>query len=477
MSRPRTPIDRLRARMTALAAAGMGVALLTATSIAALRSTQPTGPIPGYTSADGQQVVQMMAPAGGLAPFLVEEDLRPGAVLAAILLIVPFAALALQAPRVGSLTPDRQAAPAGPGRCHPCRPAPAAGHQDRLRLRARRPACRARLPGGAAAARCGPARGLAAASRPADVAATGLAGRGRPSDAGGGSPRGTERHPARRSADSDPSSGPPIAPAGGLAQWTGRTRRPAIRRSRRVDNGLEALLLLVCVRTLVARRAARTGRDRGRADDETSGSPDGSVTNHGTSSRLGPGSSAKSRLVGDRGSHDAAVAVLAAAQRRGNPRASGAVGGVLFVCGLSFGVEAVLVASVVGPSSVGDAAFYVGGALLAAVVGAVGVLVALLALALNLTDHLLSARRSVASTATLGTRAAPPPGRADPRLVGDCGASHRRRDTARWTAVRTTHDQPHAGDNHHHCRVDRGGHAAVRSARRPSVDDHVIPQG
>ncbi|MEH3076476.1 MAG: hypothetical protein PGN11_07300 [Quadrisphaera sp.] len=83
----------------------------------------------------------------------------------------------------------------------------------------------------------------------------------------------------------------------------------------------------------------------------------------------------------------------------------GTVGGVLFVCGLSFGVEAVFSAGLFvqetgyRPSDLG---FYLGGAALAAAVAGVGIVVALLALALSLTDHLLAVRRSVAATAALG---------------------------------------------------------------------------
>ena len=105
-------------------------------------------------------------------------------------------------------------------------------------------------------------------------------------------------------------------------------------------------------------------------------------------------------------SRDPAVAVLAAAQRRSSPRAAGAVAGVLFVCGLSFGIEAVLITDLLRPSEglqQGNLDFYVGGALLAGLVGLTASIVALLALALSLTDHLLGARRAVASTAALGT--------------------------------------------------------------------------
>lgn len=194
LSRPRTPVDRLRTRMTALAAAGTGVALLAALSIAALRSTEPTGLTLGYTDADGRQVVeQHPAAEGGLAPFLAEEGLRPGATLAAVLLVVPFLGLALQALRVGSLALDRQEAllalaGATPG--------------DLRHVRMRRTAVSFGLGGSArgtpvpaavAAARPCAARGLAAATDPADVAAAGLAGRRRPADAGRGCHRSTQQ--------------------------------------------------------------------------------------------------------------------------------------------------------------------------------------------------------------------------------------------------------------------------------------------
>ena len=96
LSRSRTPVDRLRARATALAAAGIGVAALAATSIAALRADEPTGLSLYYRDADGVEVVEeQLRVSGGLAPFLAQDGLRPGAVLAVVLLVLPFTALAL----------------------------------------------------------------------------------------------------------------------------------------------------------------------------------------------------------------------------------------------------------------------------------------------------------------------------------------------------------------------------------------------
>jgi hypothetical protein len=146
------------------------------------------------------------------------------------------------------------------------------------------------------------------------------------------------------------------------------------------------LLLLVCVHAVVTRRAATTRTPRPPSADRL------------PSARSGP------RL----GRRDTAVGLLAEAQRRANPRACGAVAGVLFVCGLAFGVAAAFSTSIVLPldepqeGAATDVAFYLGGAGLAAVLGLVAALVALVALALMLTDHLLTARRSVAATAALG---------------------------------------------------------------------------
>lgn len=413
LSRARTPVDRLRTRMTALAAAGTGVALLAAISIAVLRSTEPTGVTVGYTDPDGRQVVeQQLAAEGGLAPFLAQEGLRPGAVLAAVLLIVPFLALALQALRVGSLALDRHEALLALAGATP-------GDLRHVRMR------RTAASFGLGALLAGPlylllwlllGRALPAGWRLLPIpqawlplawlavaglltlAGAGIGARSRPQRA----------DPLARARHAEP---PPrvlvawLSGLGAVAVLLFALRAASVSNSDVAEAAvllLEALLLLVCASTVVALRAARTRGAPGRGDDNSSAASAGAGRSR-TSRRVGAAPTANRRLFGSRGSHNAAVTVLAAAQRRGNPRAAGAVAGVLFICGLSFGVEAAFIASVLNQSDVVSAAPYVGGALLAAVVGAVGVLVALLALALSLTDHLLSARRSVASTAALGT--------------------------------------------------------------------------
>lgn len=101
---------------------------------------------------------------------------------------------------------------------------------------------------------------------------------------------------------------------------------------------------------------------------------------------------------------DQAVEVLAAAQRRGHPNGAGWVAAVLFVCGLSFHIETAYLFHFVSdagrlPTGV---MFYVGPTLLAMAAGAGAIAVAVGALSLSMTDHLMTARRAVASTAALG---------------------------------------------------------------------------
>ena len=392
LSRSRTPVDRLRARATALAAAGMGVATLAAASIAGLRATESTGLTNYYQDESGAEVVEeQFEVGGGLAPFLAEDGLRPGTVLAAVLLVLPFAALALQALRVGSLALDQQA-----GRLVLAGATPA----DLRRVRMRR----AGLAFGVGGLLSGPlyvllwlalgpavTPGWRLLPRPqwwlpplwlAVAAALALAGgllAVRP-----------------RAARADPlaTTTAPDAPPPRAVSWlTGlgagvvlaATLWSDVRGAVPAAGVLVAVVLLLTSARAAATRRAATGRPaRSRSADR----------------RL------PTRSGWRLGRRDDAVGVLADAQRRANPRACGAVAGVLFVCGLSFGVAAAFATGVLVPDDeygVGqDVAFYVGGAGLAAVVGLVAAVVALAALALTLTDHLLTARRSVAATAALG---------------------------------------------------------------------------
>jgi hypothetical protein len=399
LSRRRTPVDRLRARATAAAAAGMGVALLAAASIAGLRADQPTGTTLAYRDATGAEVTEVLVEiGGGLAPFLAQDGLRPGTVLAAVLLVLPFAALALQALRVGSLALDQQAARLSLAGATPA---------DLRRIRVRR----AGLAFGAGGLLAGPLHvllwlALGPAVTPgwrllpvpqpwlvlvwaAVVVGLALVGAALAWRSGRRRPDPLSRQPTAA-----PPPGRPVAWTSGLAALL------VLVVGFRLQGGdagfavallVAVLLLLVSVHAVVTRRAGATRATR------PAGGPRAP-----SADRL-PRAGSRLRLA----RRDAAVVVLAAAQRRADPRACGAVAGVLFVCGLSFGVVASFAVGVLVPPDDGfgvgrDVAFYVGGAGLAAVVGIVAAVVALLALALTLTDHLLTARRSVAATAALG---------------------------------------------------------------------------
>ncbi len=392
LSRSRTPVDRLRARATALSAGGMGVALLAAASIAGLRATEPTGVTAYYDDGAGGQVVDVQYRAGGgLAPFLAEDGLRPGTVVAAVLLVLPFTALALQALRVGSIALDRQAAQLSLAGATP-------GDLRRVRVR------RGALAFGAGGLLAGPAHLLlwlllGRAPRPGwrllpdpqawlplvwIAVAAGLAVVGAVLAVRPGSRR---VDPLARGAVPDAPPGRPTAWLSGLAAVAvlAAVLRTDLRGAVPAAGFLVVVLLLVvCAHAVVARRAAAARTPR-----------------PGGGERL-PRSRSVRPLAGA-GARDAAVHVLAAAQRRANPRACGAVAAVLFVCGLSFGIETALVTGLLVDDDSPGVGFYAGGAGLAAVVGLVAATVALLALALTLTDHLLTARRSVAATAALGT--------------------------------------------------------------------------
>ncbi|PPK94284.1 hypothetical protein CLV92_108187 [Kineococcus xinjiangensis] len=385
LSRPRTPVDRLRAGATTAAATGIGVALLMAAAIAAVRSTEPTGSTLHYTLPDGTKVQEEILQApGGLISFVADTGLRSGTTLAAVLLVLPFVALALQAARVGSLALEREAALLTLAGAAPA---------DLRRVRVRRTASAFALGGMLA----GPAYlvawlvlGLAPpyGSRllPAPEPWLGLAWLGVVlALAAAGAVLGTWSS-ARRG------SGPLAARARAEAPSRLHVVLPVVAAiglfpvfavpglSGVLSFALllaELLLLLWAAGAASARRAAR-----------------------GTSTR--PRRTRPLR-VGFLHPRDPAAAVLAAAQRAGNPRAVAAAAGVLFLCGFSFGVEAAFLAFFgTEPVDSHDVAFYVTGVALAAAVAAVAILVALAALALSLTDHLLGARRAVASTDALG---------------------------------------------------------------------------
>lgn len=384
LARPRSAVDHLRARATTAAAAGIGVVLLMAVTIAGIPDLVRPG-------------MQLTAAQEDLSEFLRQSGLRPGTVMAALLLVLPFAALAVQALRVGSLALQRQAGLLALAGATPV---------DLRRVRVARTRA-AFLRGGLWAAPAyavlwlllGVALPPGSRLLPAPqwwlpLAWVGVA----LVLLGVGSLLGVRAPSTSQDDDGTVSaalSRQDLVASGAPSLWWAAASGAAavlvaLLGVRSVSSAstplpvflavlcLTVLLAAVCAALLVARAAAAPPRSRRRR---------------------------RVRGVRRAGPGGAAVSVLAGAQRRANPVAAGTVGGVLFVCGLSFGVEASLSAGLLAPSygySPSELGFYLGGAALAATVAVVGIFVALLALALALSDHLLATRRSVAATAALG---------------------------------------------------------------------------
>lgn len=382
LSRVRSPLDRLRRATTAAAAAGIGAVALAATSVAGLATTS-VGQLEGVPVPDASAGGDLAVVDGAdLAPYVAEAGLRPGVVLALLLLVMPFLALARQAVRVGSLQLDRRAGllvVAG------------AGAGDLRRVAARRGAEAFAL-GGLAA---GPVHvvgwvllgllppvGQRLLPVPQwwlllvwPVLVVGLAavgaGLGRRGAAVAVDPVGFSRAPAVPA----PTAAVVAAGAGVLVTGVlfGRVLTGPRIGSGEADWATPAVLLLLLgsvallTTTLVSRRTARRPGPRRRPPRVRAGA-------HG----------------------DAAVAVLAAAQRRGDPTAAGTVAAVVLLAGAAVGIATALAAETQGES------FYVTGSVLAGTVAAGGALVGLAALALATTDRLLGAGRSVAATAALG---------------------------------------------------------------------------
>lgn len=98
------------------------------------------------------------------------------------------------------------------------------------------------------------------------------------------------------------------------------------------------------------------------------------------------------------------VRLLAGARLAADPAAGGRVAGVLVLCGVVLGVAAVFVTSLfTDPVGVTDLGFYVGGAATAAAGVLVAAVVAVLTVSVGAVDQLLDARRPLASLSALGT--------------------------------------------------------------------------
>lgn len=101
------PAEARRTRLLTGAVAGAGAFLIGAAAIAAVRGDSDG--YTGYAGADGELVPRPgIGDLAGLAPYVSQAGLRPGVVLGAVLLVVPFAALAVQVVRLGSAARERR---------------------------------------------------------------------------------------------------------------------------------------------------------------------------------------------------------------------------------------------------------------------------------------------------------------------------------------------------------------------------------
>jgi hypothetical protein len=394
MTAVRSHTDRVRSRATAAAAAGTGVALLIAASVATVRDDLVVG---SWTSTgpDGVETTETMVQAsGGLAPFLAEPGLRPGFTIAAVLLVLPFLALAVQAVRVGRVVDER--------RSRRLLLAGATWADVRTLRTARTRAAFVRggllagplylllwlvlgwaLPAGSRllpplhpamlAAWLAVVGVLAVAAQV--LAVLGFRREERLTWGGAG-----EGVPSRTFVA--------LTALGGVALVV---VLPVVARVERV---YPALLVLGVVLFLLAAGggAARSAAATVRRPQPPVGAP----------------VEAPRSVPRRHRRRDVTVHLLAAAQRRGSTAAITGTAGVLFVCGLSFGVASSMAAQLLverlgSPEyEQSDLGFYLTGFGLVADVGVVGAVVAVAALLLSLTDELLGNRRAVASVAALG---------------------------------------------------------------------------
>jgi hypothetical protein len=365
LARPASAADRSRFLLVAATTGVAGALLVAAARIARLS-----------LDTDGSGFDGIEKPTHGLAPYVSQAGLRPGVVLGVLLLTVPVLALAVQALRTGSVARDRKLssmrlAGATPGEVRRIAAVEAGG---------------AALVGGLLAG-------------PAYLVLYVLLG-------------------------ALPSSGhrllpPPdgidllgwlavviVALLGGLVAGGLVARRVVVdplgvrRRTRDVPPGKVALAV-----TLLAAAGLVTGV---------------------IVVRLGPAHwwfpivlTLASLLVMVFAGAPAAVAALGRRRARGPdaadllaglrvaaaPRSNGRVAAVLLVCGVAFGVQAVLVGELLREHDLGeDASFYLGGHALAAAGVVVALVVAVVTLVVGMSDALLEARRPLAALRALGVQ-------------------------------------------------------------------------
>lgn len=350
LARPRSPADRARARLVTVATACAGALVLAGARIATVRDPDTLR----------------------LAPYVTEDGLRPGVVLAAALLTVPVLALGWQALRTGSTSRDRRMAALRLAGATPAQ----------VRRVAAVESGRAAILGGLAA---GPAYlvlwlGLGAAPPskvsivpdpvPTDLlawlAVVVLAGA-----VGAASGAAISRHVVaeplgvrRRASTPVSRRGAVIAAAIGVAAVGGVSFAVVGLRGTAGILGLGAgTIVLVGVAMVLGTQAvARHARRLRRSADP--------------------------------------VDVLAAALLTADPRATGRVSGVLWCCGVALGIATVLTVHIADQGH--NLGFYLTGTALAAAAAVLAAAVATVTLAVGAAEGLLDARRALASLAALG---------------------------------------------------------------------------
>jgi hypothetical protein len=352
---PASLADRIRLGLVALSVAAAGALLIAAAKIPRIPADET----------NGRTLI-----ADPLAAYVAEPGLRPGSILAAVLLCVPVLALALQALRVGSVARDRRLATlrlagATPGDVRAVAVAEAGG---------------AALAGGLLA---GPAflllwvalgvlppsgLQLVPTPEPLDLAVwlgvallAGLAGAAAGAVVQGrvaSGPLGVRR----RGREAGPGRGSLVALLAGFALLlAGPFLLPA------------AIFVAVVPGALLVALAGgpRFVRFRGRRLTERGGARD----------------------------------LLAGRRLEADPGSPGRVAGVLLICGLALGLDAGLIAGVLAGAddNLFDPSFYLTGTGLAGVAILVAAGVAVLTLLVGAADQLLDGRRPLASLAALGT--------------------------------------------------------------------------
>ena len=373
LARPRSTADR---RRFLLIAGSMAVA--SALLLAALHILRLPTDIDPRLGGIGEPLLPYSVEGRGLARYLTENDLRPGVVIAALLLTVPVLAFTVQALRVGSVARDRRMASLR-----------LAGATPRdVRTVAAADAGGAALAGGllggpaylllwllagvlppagtrmldtpdaldlATWAVLVPIAGIAGA-----LAAAVIHGRAVVEPLG---VRRRDRPPAPGRASLAVLIGGVALVLAGLASPSSLTQHSA------VELGVSVLTMIGLLLAafaggprLVLASAGRLGRQRG------------------------------------------AEALLAGRRLRADPNSAGRVAGVLVVCGVALGMEGILLAEqVLVPMGFGgDDGFYLTGYGMAALVVVVAAAVALLTLLVGAADGLLDARRPLAALAALG---------------------------------------------------------------------------